>query len=280
MHKFLDRHCKEFGNLGLGLPEYMNIDELKAQLHSDGVIILPEFFKPALVERLQEQAKAIFQIQFDHHGIKGDYLSCMKQLFEQDLDAFINCGKLIQTGLIELYQIAVHPDLIQLMRDLGLEFPNMCTRPMLFFNHPALAKQTHFYQTPLHQDWVSMLASDDSVVVWLPLMDLALEHGPVVFYPGTHKLGPLTDQIENGFATVDFDRSAHPRLQVPLKRGDIVVFSTLLVHESGQITNDEIRWSCHFRYTNMKDPQFVENGFPHPYIHKPSQELIDKFLKK
>jgi ectoine hydroxylase-related dioxygenase (phytanoyl-CoA dioxygenase family) len=167
-----------------------------------------------------------------------------------------------------------------LLKDLGLEHPLMCTRPVLFFNHPSLAKSEHFYKTPLHQDWTSMLASDDSVVVWLPLMDLEIEHGPVVFYPGSHKLGPLTDRIENGFAEVDFDRSSYPRVQKAMKLGDVAIFSTLLVHESGKITNNEIRWSCHFRYTNMQDPTFIENGFPHPYIYKPSQELIDKYLHK
>lgn len=253
---------------------------LKSQLKEDGLIIIPGLFDPSLIREIQEAAKAIFHIQFNRFGIKGDYLTQMQTLFENHLEEFISCGKMIQSGLIELYQLAVNPTLIKVLKDLGLEHPLMCTRPVLFFNHPSLAKSEHFYKTPLHQDWTSMLASDDSLVVWLPLMDLELEHGPVVFYPGSHKLGPLTDRIENGFAEVDFDRSSFPRVQQAMKLGDVAIFSTLLVHESGKITNNEIRWSCHLRYTNMLDPQFIENGFPHPYIYKPSQELIDKYLHK
>ena len=30
----------------------------------------------------------------------------------------------------------------------------------------------------------------------------------------------------------------------------------------------------------MKDPQFVNRGFPHPYVYKPSSELIDNYLNK
>ncbi len=253
---------------------------LKKQLKEDGLIILSGLFDPSLIRRIQEAAKAIFDIQFKRFGIEGDYLTQMQALFENHLEEFISCGKMIQSGLIELYQLAVNPKLIELLKELGLEHPLMCTRPVLFFNHPSLAKSEHFYKTPLHQDWTSMLASDDSLVVWLPLMDLDIEHGPVVFYPGSHKLGPLTDRIENGFAEVDFDRSSYPRVQKAMKLGDVAIFSTLLVHESGKITNNEIRWSCHFRYTNMQDPTFIENGFPHPYIYKPSQELIDKYLHK
>jgi len=256
----------------------LTAQNIKDKLHEEGLVILPGFFPEEKIDKIYTSAKSIFQLQFDQHGIQGDFLSQMTQLFENHLDTFINCGKLIQSGLIELYQLAVDPTLVQLLKDIGLDFPTMCTRPALFFNHPSLAKQEHFYKTPLHQDWVSMLSSDDSLVVWMPLIDLDMGHGPVIFYPGTHKLGPLTNKIENGFAEVDFDREAHPRIQLPLKRGDIAIFSTLLVHESGQITNNAIRWSCHFRYTNMKDPSFMEKGFPHPYIYKPSQELIDKYL--
>ena len=44
----------------------------------------------------------------------------MTQLFQEHLDTFISCGKLIQTGLIELYQLSVHPELIELVKNLGL----------------------------------------------------------------------------------------------------------------------------------------------------------------
>lgn len=253
---------------------------LKKELEDQGLIIIPGLFDPRMIGQIQQAAKAIFEIQFRHFGIEGDYLTKMKSLFENHLEEFIACGKMIQSGLIELYQLAVNPSLIDLLKDLGLEHPLMCTRPVLFFNHPDLAKSEHFYKPPMHQDWTSMLSSDDSVVVWIPLIDLGIGHGPVIFYPGSHKLGPLTDRITNGFAEVDFDRTAYPRVQREMKLGDAAIFSTLLVHESGIITNNEIRWSCHFRYTNMLDKTFIENGFPHPYIYKSSQELIDKYLHK
>ena len=71
-----------------------------------------------------------------------------------------------------------------------------------------------------------------------------------------------------GFGTVELDESQFEKIQPNMELGDIVVFSTLLVHESGDISNDSIRWSCHFRYTNMFEPDYIERGFPHPYIYK------------
>ena len=54
-----------------------------------------------------------------------------------------------------------------------------------------------------------------------------------------------------------------------LEVGDIAIISTFLVHKSGDILDDSIRWSCHFRYTNMLDQDFIDRGFPNPYIYKP-----------
>jgi hypothetical protein len=240
----------------------------KQQLHEEGYVIYRNFFPPEVIHQLKNQAQNIFQIQFDYFGYDGSFKENMIKLFEEQFDIFSNCGKQIQQGLIELYQIAFNEKLINKLRELGLNFPNVCTRPVLFFNHPRLAKEQQYYKTPKHQDWPSMQSSSDSVVVWVPLVDVDWENGAVVFYPKTHKLGPLTDKLEGGFGKVEIDEFKYDRIQPNMSVGDIVIFSTLLVHESGNILDDSIRWSCHFRYTNMLDPEYIERGFPHPYIYK------------
>ena len=240
----------------------------KQQLQEEGYVVLRKFFKPEKIAAVRIQAQAIFKIQFDKFGYTGTFKENMVQLFNEHFDIFSNCGKQIQQGLIELYQLAFDDKLIKELKTLGLEFPNVCTRPVMFFNHPDLAKEAQYYKTPKHQDWPSMQSSADSVVVWIPLIDVNEENGAVIFYPKTHKLGPLTDSLEGGFGTVKLDESQFEKIQPNMELGDIVVFSTLLVHESGDISNDSIRWSCHFRYTNMIEPDYNERGFPHPYIYK------------
>lgn len=243
-------------------------------LKNDGITILRGFFEKETIENLRESAKGVFKIQFEHFGY-SDYESeegfknSMIRLFEEQFDVFQNCGKLIQSGLIELYNIAYNEKLIEELKKLGLENPLVCTRPVLFFNHPDLAKKEQYYKTPMHQDYPSMLSSSDSVVVWIPLVDVSDENGAVIFYPKTHKLGPLTEGLgDSGFAEVQFDKENYEKLQPTLEVGDIAVFSTLLVHQSGDIVNDNIRWSCHFRYTNLNDGDFIERGFPSPYLYK------------
>ena len=192
----------------------------------------------------------------------------MVRLFNEDFETFQNCGKIVQSGLYELYHLAYSKKLKSLLQKIGLNNPLICTRPVLFFNHKLLAKKKEYYKTPRHQDYPSMLSSSDSVVVWIPLVDVDKKNGAVIFYPKSHKLGAVPlGRGKSGFAECPKPKSIKP-VQPKMSIGDIVIFSTFLIHESGDISNDTIRWSCHFRYTNMHDSDFISRGFPSPYIYK------------
>lgn len=242
----------------------------KKELEENGFIVLRNFFNSDYIENVRMKAESIFQIQFDRFEYKGKFQENMIRLFNEHESVFINCGKIIQTGLIELYQLAINDSLLNSLKDLGLAFPNLCTRPVLFFNHPKLAKEEHYYKTPPHQDWQSMQSSSDSLVVWVPLVDVNVDNGTLLIWPKTHKLGPLPFKSIGGFASVEANNQF---IQENFSMGDIVIFSTLLIHASGDILNDTIRWSCHFRYTNMLDNDFIENGFPNPYIYQPITKI-------
>jgi phytanoyl-CoA hydroxylase len=246
--------------------EKQELDMLRNQLNKSGYVILKNFLNKDFVTHIRKSAEAVFQIQFDTLEYKEEFKDNMIRLFNEHEEIFKNCGKLIQTGLISLYQLASDPELMAYIEELGIEFPNMCTRPVLYFNHPKLAKEEVYYKTPNHQDWPSMEASLNSLVVWVPLVDVNKENGSIIIYPSSHKNGVLPFKTNGGFAQVEYEGKL---IQPELEIGDIVIFSTMLVHKSGDIMNDSIRWSCHFRYTDMLEQNFIERGFPNPYIYKP-----------
>jgi phytanoyl-CoA hydroxylase len=239
----------------------------KEYIQNYGYFIYRNFFDKHYIENLRKSAESIFKIQFDRFGYSGTFQDNMIRLFNENQDIFINCGKIIQQGLLELYKLPLENKLIDELKSLGLEFPVMCTRPVMFFNHPKLAKHITYYKTPPHQDWPSMESSLDSLVVWVPLVDVNKENGSLIIYPESHKNGILPFTTNNGFAEVN---TGGIRIQPDVNAGDVVIFSTLLVHESGDIVNDSIRWSCHFRFTNMLDSDYINRGFPNPYIYKPT----------
>lgn len=246
--------------------ENQELESLQNQLNKDGYIILKNFFSKESIIFLRNLAQEIFKIQFDHMGYDNDFENNMIRLFNEHEEIFKNCGKLIQTGLIPLYQIASSNELINQITELGLQYPNMCTRPVLFFNHPKLAKEEVYYKTPKHQDWPSMESSLNSLVVWVPLVDVNEKNGSIIIYPGSHKHGVIPFNNNGGFAEVEYKgESIQPEMEI----GDVAIFSTFLVHKSGDILDNSIRWSCHFRYTDMLEQNFIERGYPNPYVYKP-----------
>jgi ectoine hydroxylase-related dioxygenase (phytanoyl-CoA dioxygenase family) len=247
--------------------ENLGLESLQNQLDKDGYVILKNFFDKEFILHLKNLSQEIFRIQFDYFEYDDTFEHNMIRLFNEQEEVFKNCGKLIQTGLIPLYQLASDNQLLNQIMELGVQYPNMCTRPVLFFNHPQLAKEKVYYKTPNHQDWPSMEASLNSLVVWVPLVNVNELNGSIIIYPGSHKQGVLPFNVNGGFAEVEYEgESIQPEMEV----GDIVIFSTFLVHKSGDILDNSIRWSCHFRYTDMLEKDFINRGYPNPYIYKPT----------
>jgi len=157
---------------------------------------------------------------------------------------------------------------------LGLEFPNISTRPVLYFNSERLAKKEVYWKLAGHQDWRSMQGSLDSVIVWIPLIDIDRPLGALEVIPGSHCWGLLPADIVDGYGNLREPVDMSQARAVEIKKGDALFFSSFLVHQSGINVTNSIRWSCHFRYNNLREETFIARGFPHPYIYRPQEELI------
>ena len=119
-----------------------------------------------------------------------------------------------------------------------------------------------------------MQGSLDSMVIWLPLVPIDQALGALEVIFGTHLKGLICDQVEDGFGRVDNLVGLGGFEPIECGPGDILVFSSFLVHQSGTNVKDEVRWSCHFRYNNLDERSFIARGFPHPYIYRPQDELL------
>lgn len=249
-----------------------------------GFAIFRRMFAPEEIAAIHADAKAVFASQMRRHGLlppgevsEATFTAGMFRLFEVDLPTFVNCGKQAQ-HLVSLHRLSLDARIMAALDALGLTFPNVSTRPVLYFNHRRLAKKEVYWRLTLHQDWRSMQGSLDSAVVWLPLVDVDRDLGALEVVPGSHRWGLLAAEMIDGYGHITEDAQARidpGALQsVELERGDALFFSTFLVHRSGTNVSEAIRWSCHFRYNNLREPTFVARGYPHPYVYHPGQELI------
>jgi phytanoyl-CoA hydroxylase len=250
------------------------------QFKAQGFVLAPGFFQKGEVERVRSDAKNVFIAQLIRHGIltssnpsETDFETALFEYFKLDLQEFMNCGKQIQ-HLVSLHRLSLDNRIEQALREeLGMKFPNISSRPVLYFNSRLLAREEVYWRVFPHQDWRSMQGSLDSIVVWVPLADVDVKLGALEVVPGSHKLGLMTTEVVNSFGKVDRFGDGD-FVSIEASQGDVFFFSSFLVHRSGVNITNSIRWSCHFRYNNLAEETFIQRGYPHAYIYKPQEDLI------
>jgi ectoine hydroxylase-related dioxygenase (phytanoyl-CoA dioxygenase family) len=253
----------------------------KQQYKEQGYLLLRNFFDQQALDLVRAEAKQIFLIQLKRNNLinsfdlsEAEFEKQLYALFKKDFQQIVYCGKQAQ-HLISLHRLSLNEKILQVLNELGLEFPVINVRPTLFFNSPHLGKRDVDWKKPAHQDWRTTQGSLDSTILWVPLMDIDKSLGALEIVPGTHKLGLMKYETKSEYHSIAEDPECpFEFLSVEVEKGDALFFSTLLVHRSGNNTSGSVRWSCHFRYNNLYEPTFIQRGFPHSYIYKPQDELI------
>lgn len=262
----------------------MNNVIVKKDFWENGYVIVKNLFPKERIQSLRKKAQHIFKQQFVLTGLldnvdvdisENEFNELLFRFFELHPDKIIPTGKHVQ-HMIDLHRISLDVEIEKRLVEIGLSFPNICTRPMLFFNSKRLAKKQVYWKTDPHQDWRSMQGSLNSIVVWLPIIDVDFSLGALEIVPKSHLLGLKTTAFEDGFGTLPHEEvMKHEWLSVELEEGDALFFSSFLYHRSGENrTENQIRWSCHFRYNDMNEKEFIERGYPHPYVYYPNPDLI------
>jgi len=257
------------------------MENLTEKFQKRGFVRSTGFLRKEDVERVRADAKWVFVKQMVSQGFvtrtdpdEREFESGMSRYFSQDLAGFINCGKTCQ-HLISLHRLSLRDDIVAQLIALGVKKPNICTRPVLYFNSKHLAQSEVYYKSPPHQDWRSMQGSLNSIVAWVPLVDLSHELGALEIIPCSHLWGLQESSEDKWYRHIEGLRDDQYE-SVDVKAGDVLFFSAFLVHRSGDNVTDSIRWSCHFRYNDLEEPTFVSRKFPNPYTYAPQQELVTK----
>lgn len=182
-------------------------------------------------------------------------------LFNKDFDKFYGAANICQ-WLIELFHLAVRCEIVSLIAKLGINTPVMNTRPLVSYSSKKLAKNDNYWKVPVHQDWPSTQGSLNGLTLWIPLVDVTQELGPLEISPGSHLMGKQ-EHIES-YGVPVMKKIDWNFMPVPMEVGDVLAFSNFLVHRSGtNITEDKIRWSIHFRYDDVTEKTFIDRNYPH-----------------
>lgn len=257
------------------------MSNLKQEFKENGYVILRGFFDPDVVNTIYREAREIFAVQIKRVlGKEVDiddreaFDKSMYEFFEKDFEAFVNTGKTVQHS-ITLHRLGTDPVIVSKLKEIGLEKPIIGVRPAMQFNSRFLSKNgsKHWKLDP-HQDWRTGQGSLDSVVIWFPLVPANKELGSVQVMPKSHFRGLLEADTSGYQGGIQVELSQDDFIQTELEVGDVLLFSTLLIHQSGNNVTDLIRWSVQFRYNNLSDETFINRAYPMAYIYRPEEELL------
>ena len=185
---------------------------------------------------------------------------CCVDLFRSDFDAFVSSAAACQQ-LLSLQQLFFDTRVTDFIYRLGLKVSSLNTRPVLHLSSKNTAKNDLYWKVPPHQDWPSNQGSLNGLTCWVPLVDVPEELGPLEVVPASHTFGSLPHQDVGVPALIEEFWDWVP---VPMHRGDVLFFSTFLVHRSGENKSDKIRFSTATRYNDLSEPSYIARNFPKP----------------
>lgn len=249
-----------------------------------GFFIAKNLFSTNEIEEIENEIKKIIELRMNHIGMSNEYDSNtdfdenFKKLCKKDRTE----GSVIYDAcqrLTPVHALSTHPNLLDLMKNLMLTDTLIsCNLKAVRIDHPNESKPLFLW----HQDYHYMQDSEDAIIVWFVLRDVKEKGGCLLVAPSSHKEGILPVKLLDAGSTTrsieinDLDvLDKYNVVEAPLKKGEILIFSTLLLHKSQINKSNHTRWTIQLRFGNFeheksikrKWPGRVAEGFPFEKYH-------------
>ncbi|HXA41122.1 MAG TPA: phytanoyl-CoA dioxygenase family protein [Phenylobacterium sp.] len=253
----------------------------RAAFLRDGYVVARGVLDPAALEAINAEMGELFALQLRRLGLPVDrgpsreaWQANAARLLAVDVETYINTARMTQM-LPSAHRLMAGDAILALVRDLGIGFPVVSTRLSNHIMSEALRIPGGYHKSPPHQDWRSMQGSLDSVVLWAPTTPVSEASHPLQVVPRSHLMG-LLDTVEHIMTpTVSDPRITEDSyLSLPMQPGDVVAFSSFLVHRTGEAGDGLVRIAFSTRYNNAEEPTYVEHGYPTPYKYSYRTDLM------
>lgn len=247
----------------------------------DGYTIVRGVLDPTDLAQMNADMGELFALQLRARGLPVDpgtsreaWQANAQRLLAVDVEAYVNTARMTQM-VPSAHRVMTSDPILAIARDVGVEIPVICTRLSNHIMSDALKIPGGYHKSPPHQDWRSMQGSLDSIVMWVPTTPVTLDSHPLQVIPGSHLWG-LLDTVEHMMTpTVSDPRvSEASYVSLPMQPGDVVIFSSFMVHRTGEQGDGKVRIAFSTRFNNAAEPTFVGHGYPTPYKYGYRTDLM------
>ena len=205
-------------------------EEQKKQYAEDGYLALGGLLGAGDLQALREEERR-FRPEWGYGGSENRTLRVSAQLCARSEPV----RRISTTGP----QVAVAVDLIG---------PAVCLTHVQFITKVPGSEETHS-DVPWHQDsGYGRLDPPDDLTVFVALTDMDELHGCLQVVPGSHRAGLLEHSMAGVNPVLRETALAGEPVPVPLRAGEALAFSGLLVHGSGANRHEAPRIAYYVRY--------------------------------
>ena len=132
--------------------------------------------------------------------------------------------------------------------------------------HPRVLMRNIFpnreaFTTKSHQDYPNVQGSTEVYTAWMPLIDCAMEVGPLQVAAGTHGGEVFDFHIGAGAGGIEITEPFHGRwVSSEFRQGDVLFFHSLAVHKGVPNRSSKLRMSMDVRYQLLSEPFNIDNA--------------------
>jgi ectoine hydroxylase-related dioxygenase (phytanoyl-CoA dioxygenase family) len=249
---------------------------------AEGYVVFRGVLDTAWLDEINAEMLELFHIQLRRLGLpisdtgdfREDFHADALALLRADVPAYISTARMTQM-FPSVHRLMISEPVMQIARRLGIGFPVISTRVSNHIISDLLKIPGGYHKSPPHQDWRSIQGSLDSIVLWAPTTPVTEQSHPLEVVPRSHLFGlcPTVDHIQTP-AVEDPRIREEDYVPLAMQPGDIVAFSTFLVHRTGEQGDGRVRVAYSGRFNNAAEPTFVEHGYPTPYKYAYQTDLI------
>jgi ectoine hydroxylase-related dioxygenase (phytanoyl-CoA dioxygenase family) len=198
----------------------------------------------------------------------------LKFLLNLDKESYIASLKLC-ANLFSVMSLLLSSEIVGTIKKFGINIPVLQSHPVLHFMAPDLKIPGGYHGIGVHQDWPSLQGSLDTMIVWIPFMDVNKNNYPVEFLPGSHLGGLYPGNIAEHLYEIDPKcYNEHDFIPSEMQFGDVLFMSSFLLHRTSPKTGNGLRIAGTIRYENASESTYISRVYPHAQKRSVNRDLI------